>query len=198
MHDLQHTFQAIKDEHSTFICCNETFAKKAGLDSPQQIIGKTDYDLAWHEDADTYVASDQIALSGQPYLNKIEQQLGQKILISKCLINDAALLTPQIQVSFVNANQLFNHDNGHTNCDNQFVFTLNDRTVVLPKQQALVFKYTILGYNTLEISKLMQISHRTVEAHTNRLKYKLGVSRKSSIVTMAWLHNTTHIVDLLA
>ena len=36
-----------KDEHSTFLGCNRVFAKQAGFNNPDEIIGKTDYDLPW-------------------------------------------------------------------------------------------------------------------------------------------------------
>lgn len=36
-----------KNAESIFMGCNQTFAKLAGLESPREIIGKTDFDLPW-------------------------------------------------------------------------------------------------------------------------------------------------------
>ncbi|PAX47624.1 PAS domain-containing protein, partial [Brunnivagina elsteri] len=41
----QHVFW--KDSNSVFLGCNRNLAKVAGLNSPEDIIGKTDYDLPW-------------------------------------------------------------------------------------------------------------------------------------------------------
>ncbi|MFK7818473.1 MAG: PAS domain-containing protein [Planctomycetaceae bacterium] len=38
-----------KDTESRYLGCNKLFAKQAGLDSPSQILGLTDFDLPWDE-----------------------------------------------------------------------------------------------------------------------------------------------------
>lgn len=44
-----------KDRDSVYLGCNENFARAAGLESPEGIVGKTDYDLPWAEtQADSY------------------------------------------------------------------------------------------------------------------------------------------------
>ena len=49
-----------KDKESVYLGCNQNFATAAGLSNPNEIIGKTDYDLPWSkEDADFYRAVDQ-------------------------------------------------------------------------------------------------------------------------------------------
>ncbi len=48
-----------KDTGSVYLGCNRNLAKIIGLDSPEDIVGKTDYDLVCHkEEADLYHASD--------------------------------------------------------------------------------------------------------------------------------------------
>ena len=60
-----------KDEHSTFLGCNRVFAKQAGFNNPDEIIGKTDYDLPWdRKNSDIYILDDQqVIRSQQPKLN---------------------------------------------------------------------------------------------------------------------------------
>ena len=38
-----------KDKNSVYLGCNRNFAEEAGLQDPENIVGKTDYDLAWKE-----------------------------------------------------------------------------------------------------------------------------------------------------
>lgn len=65
-----------KDTKSVYRGCNSNFAKYAGLSSPEDIKGKTDYDLPWStEEADFFVKIDkQVMNSGQSQLNFEEPQ----------------------------------------------------------------------------------------------------------------------------
>jgi len=48
-----------KDREGTYLGCNAVFAKAAGFDSPEAIVGKTDYDLPWlREQTQAYRADD--------------------------------------------------------------------------------------------------------------------------------------------
>jgi len=65
-----------KDKQSNYLGCNQSFAVGAGLKSPQEIIGKTDFDLPWGTtEAMGYRNDDRIVIdSGQPKLHIIEMQ----------------------------------------------------------------------------------------------------------------------------
>jgi len=65
-----------KDRNSVFLGVNEQFAREAGLQSPDELIGKSDYDLAWtKEEADFYRECDRKVMdSGEPMLNIEESQ----------------------------------------------------------------------------------------------------------------------------
>lgn len=54
-----------KDINSQFLGCNSLFAKDAGFTSPQDIIGKTDFDLVWHEQAAGYRDDDRLVMHRQ-------------------------------------------------------------------------------------------------------------------------------------
>lgn len=76
-----------KDKNSVFLGCNQTFATGAHLNSPADVIGKTDYDLPWSkEESDRYILDDQqVMASKQPKLNIEEPQTlpnGKKIILS--------------------------------------------------------------------------------------------------------------------
>lgn len=48
-----------KDTESVFIGCNASFAGDAGHSSPEELIGKTDYDMPWEEQAENYCRDDK-------------------------------------------------------------------------------------------------------------------------------------------
>lgn len=65
-----------KDKNSRFLGCNKMFADSINLSSPEEIIGKTDYDMPWSKgESDMYVADDKAVISsGMPKLNYEERQ----------------------------------------------------------------------------------------------------------------------------
>lgn len=66
-----------KDCNSVYMGCNAVFARHAGLSSPQEVIGKNDYDLPWRkEEADYFRASDQRVMNNNKgEFHIIESQL---------------------------------------------------------------------------------------------------------------------------
>lgn len=71
----QHVFW--KDRESVYLGSNRNFARAAGVDSPQDLVGKTDYDLPWkREEADFYRGCDRRVMEADtPELHIIEPQL---------------------------------------------------------------------------------------------------------------------------
>ncbi|NEU73677.1 response regulator [Hassallia byssoidea VB512170] len=60
MFDTVPQWVAWKNLNSVYLGCNQGFAKVAGLSSPDEIIGKNDYDLPWsQEEADWYRRCDR-------------------------------------------------------------------------------------------------------------------------------------------
>ena len=68
LRDSQRVFQLVmdtvpqrlfwKDRNYQFIGCNRVFAQDAGLTSPEEIVGKSDFELSWRESAHLYRADD--------------------------------------------------------------------------------------------------------------------------------------------
>ncbi len=62
-----------KDTESRFIICNKALATRMGMSNPDEIVGKSDFDLVPHELAERFRA-DELAIiqSGQPLINREE------------------------------------------------------------------------------------------------------------------------------
>jgi PAS domain S-box-containing protein len=69
-----------KDNDLRFLGCNKIFASIANLNDPQEIIGKTDYDLPWSkEDSDAYRADDRYVIDNRkPKIDIEEPQTNQE------------------------------------------------------------------------------------------------------------------------
>jgi PAS domain S-box-containing protein len=64
-----------KDRDSCYLGGNTLFAKDAGYSSPNELIGKTDFEMGWNDQAELYQADDQAVMaSGTPKLNYEEPQ----------------------------------------------------------------------------------------------------------------------------
>ncbi|HKX60661.1 MAG TPA: PAS domain S-box protein, partial [Verrucomicrobiae bacterium] len=64
-----------KDIYSRFMRCSRSMAKRLGLEDPQDVVGKTDFDFHPPDQAREYFHDEQRILStGEPLINKLEQQ----------------------------------------------------------------------------------------------------------------------------
>jgi two-component system aerobic respiration control sensor histidine kinase ArcB len=64
-----------KNSESIYLGCNKNFAQLVGLNSPEDIIGKTDNDINWQptgHTAETFQKGDQDTVSGHPITNQEE------------------------------------------------------------------------------------------------------------------------------
>lgn len=66
-----------KDRNSVYLGCNKNFARTAGIEKPEDIVGKTDYDLPWKkEESDFFRQCDKRAMeTDTPEFHIIEEQL---------------------------------------------------------------------------------------------------------------------------
>ncbi len=74
-----------KDRDLRYLGCNQPFAKDAGMTSPLDLLGKTDYDMGWREQAELYRTDDKAVItSGEARINYEEPQTtpdGKKIFL---------------------------------------------------------------------------------------------------------------------
>jgi len=64
-----------KDRYLRYLGCNKPFALDAGFDNPNSLVGLTDFDMGWRNEAALYQAADRAVMaSGKPKLNYEEPQ----------------------------------------------------------------------------------------------------------------------------
>jgi PAS domain S-box-containing protein len=91
-----------KDKNLTYLGCNQNFAKDAGVSSVNEIIGKNDYQLSWHEQAELYQTDDITVInSGKAKLNIEEPQSTSDGQTLTLLTNKIPLLNTQGEVEGV-------------------------------------------------------------------------------------------------
>ncbi|MDD2815908.1 MAG: CHASE domain-containing protein [Thiotrichaceae bacterium] len=63
-----------KDRNCVFLGCNQKLAVMAGKNSPEEVVGKTDYDMVWHEEAAIFQAKDrELMEEGQSMYHFMEE-----------------------------------------------------------------------------------------------------------------------------
>lgn len=89
-----------KDLNLVYQGCNTIFAQDAGFSSPTEIVGKTDFEMGWSDQAEMYRNTDkQIIESGIPKINYEEQQTTPKGNITTLITSKVALREPNGQAS---------------------------------------------------------------------------------------------------
>lgn len=196
-----HLFVFAKDKASRFIFCNEAVAEAAGLDAPNQIVGKTDYDLIWKSQAEFYRAGDQSVFLGKPKINTLEIQTQPtkiaSILITKTCFHNKSGNIQGICAHYIDVTGYSIQKNGGYLDANKRQFYLGPAfaNAYLTKKELCVFRYVLLGYSTAKMASLLMRSVKTVQTHIQHIAQKLQCTHQSEIVPTAIRYGLTYILD---
>lgn len=195
----------VKDTKFRFMSCSENLSELAGEDSPSGMIGKDDFSLIWQKDASFFREKDsQIIKTELKYINVVETidvvtDKGidkQHILITKTPLFNKKGKCIGIAGSHLN---LPFHDNP-SEIENGFdgkgrlwlPSKLGDE--YLTKKEVSVLRLILLGKTSKHIAKILGLSYRTIEKHTEKIKRKLQCSYKYEIHSMAVEYGITHLL----
>ena len=190
-----------KDKSYRYLYCNERYAEAAGLDSPQQIIGKSDDQLPWRKLADYFKAGDYGVLQGNVRVNAPEMS-DTLNNITDILVSENQLLNREdkcvgIVGSFVDitGKQLVKKT-GYFNAKfDRFCLGEDFNNICLSSREIDVFKRLLLGYSSRQTGELLKISTKTVESYIDTIKLKLQSKSKGEIIATAIQFGLTHILN---
>jgi len=186
-------YLAAKDKDSKYTYCNEAYAQFLDIDSPQQIVGKSDHDLFTHHTAEVCRSGDGYVLEGGALLNNPETVTRDnrtlKILTAKSQAknrngNLAGVILSFTEIKTVNykaSSDILPYNSKR----NVYEFKIGDSTEYFTVREHDVFKNIFLGLSAKQIAQRLSISPRTVESHIERIKHKLQCGYKSNIVEAA-------------
>lgn len=190
-----------KDTKGNFLFCNDKFAEAAGLDSAEQIVGKSDYDLVWKHQAHMFKAGDDRVLRGESFRN-IQEIMYQSKKKSDILVCKNQLLNTSNEIigvigSFIDiTGQCLQKKSGHYDAiSGRFHLGEAFGDASLSAQQFQVFKQILLGHSAQQIAQCLNLSKRTVEAYIETIKYKLQCNSKGEIIAVAIFSGLMHVVD---
>lgn len=190
-----------KDKSFRYLYCNEMYAEAAGVDSPSQMIGKSDDDMPWRNLADYFKAGDHGVLQGHTRLNSAESSdtlTGiTDILVSENQLLDKSGNCIGIIGSFIDiTGQQLVKKSGHYDKEKDRFYLGEDefKNVYLSGRELQVFKRLLLGYTSRQIAEIAGMSPKTVESYIERIKLKLQVKTKGEIIATAIQVGLTHVL----
>lgn len=190
----------IKDQHSKLVYCNEAYAERAGLDSPNAGIGRTDFDFRWRENAELYHRGDHLILSGNQWTNVIEPQtldgeIIHRILVTKNLLIDCNRY--YVFGSFQNISdvQIIKKNGYFDKIKKRFYLGELFGKQYLTIQEYRVFRYILTGYTAKRIGVALCLSPKTIESYIENIKIKLNCKTKNDIIFTAISNGLTFILE---
>lgn len=193
-----------KDINLKYTFVNEAGAELAGLDSPSQIIGKTDYDFVWKPQADLYRHDDANVLKGAVFVN-IQQPRNQRnglvqVLHTKTILQDKKGYPIGVSGTALELNgYTLTKNNGYFDpIKNVFYLGTEFSNEYFTRCELAVFRYLLSGDTIEKIALCMFRSVKTIQSHVKNIANKLQCSHKSEIVPTAIKHGLTYILDEMA
>ncbi len=183
----QYVFCKNRDGLYTYV--NEPFASISGCADRDDVIGKSDRDLIWREQADIHEITDQAILNGEPVIRQdiiqTRAEGSSKILLTKKpLLSERGEIIGIIGNFFDCKNRLLLETKGD--------FDLKKRRLHLgfvPEwlscAEVNICFYIIQGFSASKISDKSGISISTVRYHIENIKNKMQCQSKGEIVEVA-------------
>jgi PAS domain S-box-containing protein len=198
-----HMYIWIKDNNYRYIYCNDHFAKAAGLDSPEQIIGKSDEQLYWKKFTNFIRAGDYAVLQGHARIH-VPEMIETANDIKDVLVTVSQWLNKDNQCigivgSFVDitGKQLVKKSGYYDPIKKRYYF--NNESLgkkYLAAREITVFKYILLGYTAKQMGEKINISPKTVESYIEYIRLKLQAKNKGEIIAKAIKFGLTQILNI--
>jgi PAS domain S-box-containing protein len=200
-------FVFLKDTRGIYRYANEPFAKIAGLHSPADVVGKSDYDLSWCIDADLWSLGDSEVLAGKAIVRAEEtyRNAGGDL---KIIITRAPYRKDDGEIIGVLGNfrdctgQLILETSG-TFDEDKHRLHLEFVPEWLSAAEVRICFYLIHGFSAPRISEKTGTSVSTVRFHIDNIKNKMHCKNKSEIVDItmrtgiAWkIFSLQHVEDI--
>ncbi len=182
-----------KDRYFRYIRCNENYARAAGLDSPQAIIGKTDDEMPWRALAGFFRTGDQQVISG----------IGRP----RFHVPETEIMADRVAEILVTENQLLNRHGECVGLAGYFIDISGQALVPSPISrspgaagirlgaefsggylsdlEAEVFKCVLRLYSTEEIASTLAVDRAEIESHIESIKRKLQCHTRGDLIAVA-------------
>ncbi|MEE9452620.1 MAG: LuxR C-terminal-related transcriptional regulator [Gammaproteobacteria bacterium] len=192
----------LKDMDSVYTMANTSVAKMAGFDSPDQLVGITDYDIRNNmvSCAALFVVQDKkVIASGEPMISldivPVEGGELRALMHNKSILKDEAgsklgVLMHAFEVPkdlliktcvFLSDHSTHVRSGKHPQPAN-YLLSDHYEGSSLTKRQAECLFYLLRGMSCKSIAKTLGLSHRTIEGYVEIIKFKMGCHSKQELI----------------
>lgn len=167
-------FFCVKDLSGHFCHFNEYLMEYAGYSSPHEMLGKTDFDTPWADQAANIRKNDRLVIStrrGYLFYESIQNQSGEfRLYVSnKKPLYRNNVLTGVLSLS-IEAPAESIVGALHFSDKMKFVDIRRHTELILTTRQKETIYWMLCGHSTKEIAQLMKLSSRTIEHYINSIK----------------------------
>lgn len=178
-----------KDKNSLYLGCNEPMAEALNCSDPDDIIGKTDYELSQLclISAELFRKQDHYVMS-----RNISKYSCERVVVQNSVLHFSTIKMPLLKsnkklVGIVGLSWLLNSSEAHQNgndINNNFMLPNNgfddtsNQYIHLTNREIDCANLVLIGMKVKEIALKLNLSPRTIETHINNLKLKLNCRDK--------------------
>lgn len=203
----------VKDHELTYIGRNTELSNLVGKQMAKRMLGRKDHELIWECYSTTYQAADREVLNNETaieYLNLVKPDNHEHVVMvtQKSRLRNfsgkytgvlgiISSLWPSTEHAFRLLMDLDNSliaQSGYKT--DQYIFYENSLPNAgnLTKKELICLFYLLRGASNKDISRLLNLSLRTVETHLEHIKYKLNCYSKSELISKAIEQNMLRFI----
>lgn len=160
-----------KDNKGKYLGCNDTMMRDIGLTKSTDIIGLTDYDMVWSEDASLLHEHDNLVRAKEQPMSFLERGFIKSGEYCRFVSLKAPLRSKQgiVGLSFI----LYKNE------------AFQSHFPTLSEQQSKCLYHLTKGLSIKKIGQSLDLSPKTVENYLNAVKTKLGCNSRSELIAYA-------------
>jgi|GEM_PF-1760271 len=185
-------FMCRKNKRLQYIWCCERTAEFLGLDSPAQIIGKSDMDLAsWAKHADLFRSRDAVILDGLHQNNLLEPQ-NREDGIAMTLVTKNPIYTRDGSVDGIFCNFMpvedptkFQRHTPHSLKDGKLCLGTAYNNAILSPREHEILLLILKGVKPAVTQQRLQISRSTYDSTVKNIKLKMSCDTVGDIIYSA-------------
>lgn len=192
-----------KDKNYRYIYVNENYAAAAGVESPKQMLGKTDSDMPWKHLASEFQRGDYGVMQHGNRLNSVEKSDTVNgitdILVSETQLIDKKGRIIGVMGSFadITGKKIVENPGHYDKTTQRYYLGIPQLgNIYFTLLQLEIFKHVVRGKTALQIAPLIGVKKKTIETHISYIKRKFGVSTKSELVEIAMKYGLSHLIDV--
>jgi len=196
-----------KDQELRYQGGNDKFLQALGLQTNDQLIGKTDYDFPWAEDAERYRQSDLLVLAGKSILSK-EMRWGTNgelyVIVNKVPIKNAQQQIIGILGMHKDAEEYLDLDSSPPDFliqQNELALLATIKDLVndtLSNREIECVSLWLSGHSIKASADCLGLSHKSIEAYRKHIKDKLGVHHRHQLIEVMQTKQAFHVLLTLA